>query len=720
MIPSYEAASRMPSKRVAKVESLLPYLISAVLVFPSLIFIALDPSAWGGDQSQYGFATLELFHTLTNTPGEWPARMLDVFTYKPNGLIWLGQAFVPLAFLISSVNTALLVTIIAVQAATLVLVYRSLRVFCAETLAIPVTACLVVASAPLFIQFAHYYLVETLQTMAVAWFVVIMSLAPTWNRSLLLAQLIAATAVAVAAKEIQPLFCVWPGLVACVYWLRSPRRPEVSRAQKRLTIVSWVLAIPMAVLTASWYFHNRAAVYQHLQEGTYGQGVKTLWGKEDTYLNTLVFWIQTAREVSFLPGIAELSLVIVVSAVVLYATRTKRAPTHFLVCAATAALQIVTVFMVFSLSPTRQSRYVLPALPFMAVVIGWSLAQINRRSVTALAFCAFAAQFVLLQGQALNLLPVVSPWVPSVRHLADTGRVLDALVARTCADSSSGTIWNIIAIEPSIPEIRGDWLAPDPANYVVAKQRFRRGGSLSCHYGYFGDGFFGSEVSQAWESMLSHQTQYVVVVDPAKYSTPPQVFNRALSRDNFPIVLRKLETSEFFTLEQPLREDSGILIFHRVEGVLSLFDRINRGRAYSDRGLHEQAVTDLRQATTQGPTNVEAWANLAFAYERAGRFQEAIAAGLRARQLSPRHHYVNLVLARVSFQLEQWRDVVTYAREAAADAPSTADQVNARALAARGAFRSGDSQGGCEFLRQAGLSTKDERVAEASSHTCEK
>ena len=73
MIPRNEAASRMPSPSVAKVESLLPYLIAAVLVFPSVIWIAFDTSAWGGDQSQYGFATLELFHTLTHAPLEWPA-----------------------------------------------------------------------------------------------------------------------------------------------------------------------------------------------------------------------------------------------------------------------------------------------------------------------------------------------------------------------------------------------------------------------------------------------------------------------------------------------------------------------------------------------------------------------------------------------------------------------------------------------------------------------
>jgi hypothetical protein len=406
--------------------------------------------------------------------------------------------------------------------------------------------------------------VENLQTASVAWFVLIMSLAPTWNRSLLLAQLTAAAAVALAAKEIQPLFCVWPGAVACVYLLRS-QRPDVSRAQRRLTIVSWVLAIPMAALTAAWYFHNLETVYGHLAQGTYGQGVKTLWGKEDTYLNTLAYWVQTAREVNFLPGIAEVSLLIAVSAVVLYAARVKRAPTHFTLCAGVAALQIVTVVMVFSLSPTRQIRYFLPTLPYVALVIGWSLAQINRGWVTALGFAAFAIQFVLLHGQGLNLMPPVSPLVPGVQQLAGTGRVLDSLVTRTCPESGSRPIWNIIAIEVTMPEIRGDWLAPEPANYIVARQRFRRGGALPCHYDYFGEGFFGSEVSEAWDSMLARQTQYVVTVDPAKYSTPPQVANQALSRENFPRVLQKLETSELFTQEPPLVENTGILIFHRRE-----------------------------------------------------------------------------------------------------------------------------------------------------------
>jgi hypothetical protein len=118
-----------PGKNLTTVESLYPYLLSVVLLVPSLVWILLDTSAWGGDQSQYGFATLELFHTLTTVPHKWPALMLDVFTYKPDGLIWLGQVFLPLAFFTSSIDVALLFTTVALQAVTLILVYRSVRVF---------------------------------------------------------------------------------------------------------------------------------------------------------------------------------------------------------------------------------------------------------------------------------------------------------------------------------------------------------------------------------------------------------------------------------------------------------------------------------------------------------------------------------------------------------------------------------------------------------------
>jgi hypothetical protein len=535
----------------------------------------LDTSPWGGDQSEYGRATLDLFHTLVNSPQKWPGRMLDVYPYKPNGLIWLGQVFVPVAYLVPSIDSALLFTVIVLQVLTFVLVYQSLRTLSSSTFGVPAMACLVIASAPLFVLFAHYYLVETYQVMSVAWFIMIMTLAPTWNRSLLFVQLTAATAFALSAKETQPLFCVWPGLVACFYLWRPGAGPDVAGVLRRKTWISLALAIPLVLVTGTWYVRNRSTVKGHLYDGTFSPALRTLWGKEDTYLNTVAFWVQTAREVNFLPGVGELTLLIFLSAVILYARGGKRPPRHFSICAAASALQFVTVILIFSLSPTRQPRYLLPALPYIAVLLGWSVTQLNHKAATALTVGVFAVQLILLQGQALNAMAPLGHWVSPVNWNARGGRTLNSIVASTCVKSTTGPQWNVLAVDPTIPQLAGDWLAPSPANYVVEKLRLRRGGDLLCQYGYLGDNFFGSDVSHAWESILSRQAQYVIVVDPALYPTPPRVANQALSQENFPILLRKLESSGLFELQPRLPEDPGILIFRRI-------DPITKGRGLSD------------------------------------------------------------------------------------------------------------------------------------------
>jgi hypothetical protein len=555
----------MHEGRLYKIASFLPYVIPPILIGPSILWIALDTSAWGGDQSQYGIATLELFRTLTQVPREWPDRMLDVFQSKPNGLIWFGQFFVPVAYIISSVDTALLLAVIVAQVLTLVLVYRSLVVVGSKTSAVPSLACLVIASSPLFIGFAHYYLVETFQTMVVAWFLVVMCLAPRWNRLLLVAQLTAATAAAMSAKATQPLFCVWPGAVACLYLLR-PGNGRVD-GRRSTTFMTLAVAVPMALLTAAWYHHNWTPVTQSFYGSSFGVGARTLWGKQDTYLHTLAFWTNTAGETNFLPGVCELSLLLLASAGMYYLIKAGVVTKQFTLCAAVSALQIATVLLVFSLSSTRQERYLLPMLPYIAILVSWSVAQLNRRAITGAVVGVFALQFILLHGQALNVLPWRSAWLTPFQRHARSGRTLDAIVARTCPRSLAVGYWNVLAVDPTIPELRGDWLAPEPANYVMAKNSLWRGGGPSCRYGYLGDGFFGSNVSRAWDSLLSRHARYVVVVDPAVYPTPAQTANEALSRENYPVILRKLESSGLFELERRLVEDPGILIFRRVDHV---------------------------------------------------------------------------------------------------------------------------------------------------------
>jgi len=250
------------------------------------------------------------------------------------------------------------------QAVTLILMYRALWELSGRTsLAISAIGCLVVASAPLFVSFGTYYLVESMQTLSVAWFVLIVSLAPRWNRMLILGQLSAAAAFALLTKEIQPLFCLWPGLISLRYFFRTGEIERLDGAQRVTVILTFVLGVPLIAATLAWYYRNLEPVAHHLYAGSYGPGVRIFWGKEDTYLNTLAYWLSTTKSLFFLPGIWEFGLLLVASGVIYHCARFPRGMKHFTLCAAIATLQIATVLLVFSLSPTRQPRYLLPVLP---------------------------------------------------------------------------------------------------------------------------------------------------------------------------------------------------------------------------------------------------------------------------------------------------------------------------------------------------------------------
>ena len=119
------------------------------------------------------------------------------------------------------------------------------------------------------------------------------------------------------------------------------------------------------------------------------------------------------------------------------------------------------------------------------------------------------------------------------------------------------------------------------------------------------------------------------------------------------------------------------------------------------------------------PTDVEGWANLAFAYERQGNMEQAVAAGIQARRLKPRHYYVNLGLARAYTRLGRWNDAIARAENAALDAPGTSEQASALALAARASFEAGHAQRGCMLLRRAdALQSNRELMDQLASRGC--
>ncbi len=403
----------------ASAASLWSYAIPFLLIAPSLIWIALDDSAWGGDASQYGHAALELFNALQHSLTAWGSFLFQAFPSKPNGLIWIGQFFVPLAYVTASVDTALLFSVTLIQALSLMLMYRSIRALSGGTVLAPLIGCLGMASAPAFIQSGHMYLVESLQTLSVTWFILIMTFAPTWSRALILSQLLAASVLAMLAKEIQPIFCLGPAILALGHALR-PRtsqsvtsssagagtgrgRSSASRSQRRrdrvavgpsprverpaspdrfATRLTLAVGLPLAVVTLAWYVRNFGQVTQHVVGGAFAPEVGTVWGKNDTYLSTIWFWVRTARDSFSLPWIWGGWMLIIASGTLRYALTFKRPLPHSTLCSAAAALQVVTVLLAFAVSPTRQTRFLLPVLPYIALLVAWSVEQLRHRFIT--------------------------------------------------------------------------------------------------------------------------------------------------------------------------------------------------------------------------------------------------------------------------------------------------------------------------------------------------
>ena len=361
------------------------YLLPIAVISPSLIWIVLDKSVWTWDPALYGKNSVELFFDLIYAPTDWISQMLDVLRGAAPGVSWFGQFFVPLGYLLGSIDVGLLLSIWVTQAFTLILMYRSVWELSGHNQLVSVTGSLVIGSAPLFVGMSHQYFAEPLQLLGVAWFLMIMSFAPQWNRAVILTQLMIATPVAMLAKASSPLYCLGPGLVALWYVFK----PGQSSAGKREWLQKGVVgALPagivLSVATIAWYYWNITYVMQHISIASSGP-IAELYGKNDSFLNAMLYWLGAIQNAFFLPIVLLISGLIFGFGIVRYFVNSKTQTKHFTICSAIAVLQILLVLATFSLNSNRDTRYLLPLLPYFTLLVCWSAAQISKPLVTTAA-----------------------------------------------------------------------------------------------------------------------------------------------------------------------------------------------------------------------------------------------------------------------------------------------------------------------------------------------
>jgi len=493
---------------------------------------------------------------------EWLHLLITISPYKPSALVWLGQFFVPLGSWVGSIDRALLLCIWCIQLVTLALLASAFWTISGRQLGQPVLVMLICASAPLFVTLGSYYMVESIQTLAAVWFIFIMAHAPRWSPALTLSLLFVGSAYAPLTKQTTPLFCFWPGLIALLCAVQRARTSHNWGWQTRCVRIILVAGTMQAVATSLWYWRNGRAAIAYAITFTRGP-IAAIWGKEDTFVGTLIYWLGILRGTFILPILAPV-VPGLVAAAILHRVAIGRdyAGRYFSVCGVAALFQVVTVLIVFSFSANRELRYLLPMLPSAALVVCWSVAHFGSRLLTGLAVIVFAGQLVLIWGCVFHMwLPPPHVFLRGIDHDGHDARLLESIVARTCYDAAPLRYVNSIAIDPAF---RGDWLAPEPANYVATRNAGPTNGP-ACVYGYGGGSFSGERADSVFDDLVSQNVLYVITIDPGVYPIPSKTYSPALDAKHFPSFWSQLERSPLFRSEPPLPEDPGVRIFRRVD-----------------------------------------------------------------------------------------------------------------------------------------------------------
>jgi hypothetical protein len=540
-------------------ESLFPRCLSpegwrlvflGFLLSPSLYWIANDNQIWPWDMSWYGEASADLWFVLTHFPEQWLAALMGVFSAKAPGIAWFGQFFVPMGRLFGSIEFGLLVSVILFQLGSLILVYKTGRELVTNRSRLAFLGALAVASSPLFVAMSHQYLAEAHQLFAVAYFYWIAAKAPKLRRVRILGHLLLATALAMLSKVSSPLYCLLPACIAldAILTLDLPRAPQRALKDGLLLIAGAALLIG----AAGWYFDNFSAVFEFVKEASSGDTALN-YGKKDLFANKLKFWLAAAQNSFALPELVATTAIAVLAGIAMAAVRMRKTKTRpgldrFSALAIAALLHVMIVFAVFSLSINEESRYLLPLLPSLVILLLWCLSHVRNRWVEIALLAAFFFQWGFVHARALGLASrseEISYWVIPLHRDAKAKEEIQRLIKLTCTPQTAER-YNISGVE--LP-----WLNADSLSFYMAKERLR--GKIRCHYTSLG--YTEKDVRRALARIDQLDIAHFISLNEPAHPQPPNFLNQV----SLP-VLQAIRKDKRY-VQQPFDSELNIIVFRR-------------------------------------------------------------------------------------------------------------------------------------------------------------
>jgi hypothetical protein len=520
------------------------------LVFPLILQIP-SLAIIGGDQSQYAKAAIDLYQSWQNGPIAGWSEMVASMKFKPPILPWTGQFLLPFRDIFGSADAALLYGMAALLLLSLVLFFVSVLKFSPNEIAPAFYGTILAATAPLFQYLFHQYMVEPIQFFVVCWFLWILCNARTWDRSMVLAQLVWASSVTLLSKSSSPAYVVVPGLLASYFLLASGGPVRGWNFHKFSNASAMASGLVAALATVAWYTKNYTAVKAHAMVASSGS-VAAYWGKEDSYLNTMIYWFGAIRD-SFFPE-PVLWLYLVVLAAGIYGFFMKRPLKVGLIdlLALVAIAQLALLILLFSTSSNRVTRYLLAMLPYFSILGVWGIHHAGSRSFLWAICLAMSGIWFFSDGVRR----------PPGNNLANS-KILSEVVDRAFPQGRLGeSADSIVAIDPAC---RGDWLAPVPANYEAAKFALANGISNEMNFHYFGGGFFGSDWEGAWKHLLATNPQSIFVLSPDSPEMQKVRFNKGLQGENRRKFYEVLANRELFQEPRKLSLDGRVLVYYPTE-----------------------------------------------------------------------------------------------------------------------------------------------------------
>ena len=566
------------------------HILAAIIVIsPSIFWIIRDQTVWPYDQAWYGEVSVELWNTLVSNTSSWATAMIGALCPKAPGLSWLGQFFVPLGQSFGSIEIGLMVLVIAFQFSSLLMIGSIARSISPKRILLPLLAVLAMASAPLFVGMSTQFMTEGMQCFTATYFFWIA--AQSNHRSCVntLMHLLLATGLAMSAKISSPMYCFMPGAIALygAYSVKTGR--ELSIAEKLSTIVVGLFGALILLAIVEWYWHNFAAVIEFLKQASSGEDA-LYYGQKGSFFCKLWKWIASSATGLTIEWSFGLVVVTIVAGVVVRIIhfRTKIAQLqHRDLLALASATHICIIFIIFPLQINEETRYLLPLLPSVVILLVWSVEQFSSSSLAAFLVGVFILQWGIVEAQSLGLKSpstAVNVWVHAYMKDAELKNIVSKLIELTSTKRMN--------FQYTICGVETPWLNSNSLSFYAAKHSLQ-----SRNYAnYTSLGYAEKNVTKAWTRLNTLRIGNYISLDIPHQSASPDVFNTV----SVPVLQKIMADSRF--RQVPFESSRGVVVYKNEDMLseISLTD-YTRLMVPDEQTAQRFGITDFVAVAPLGP-----------------------------------------------------------------------------------------------------------------------